>query len=87
MKFKIKAMSFRALFETLITSAVICRQRFLHESNIVKCLQSYKEQDVNQGHFRKPLQDPKKVMKNDYTKTAHTFFRERSIFSYFLRLN
>ena len=80
-------MSFRALFEILITSAVICRQRFLHESNIVKCLQSYKEQDVNQGHFRKPLQDPKKVMKNDYTKTAHTFFRERSIFSYFLRLN
>ena len=50
-------------------------------------LQNYKYQDVNPGHFRNHLQASTNPMKNDYPKTAHTFFTGRSIFSYFLRLN
>ena len=44
------------LFEILLTSASICKQMFLHENEIVQYLQNCKYQDVNQDHFRKPLQ-------------------------------
>ena len=44
------------LFEISLRSAVICKQRFLQENEIVQYLQNYKYQDYNQGHFRKPLQ-------------------------------
>ena len=44
------------LFEILLMSAVICKQRFLHENEIVQYLQNYKYQEINQCHFRKPLQ-------------------------------
>ena len=30
-------------------------------------LQNYKFEDVNQGHFRKPLHASKNAMKNNYT--------------------
>ena len=53
--FKIKAVLPWILFEILLTSAVICKQRFLHEAEIVQYLQNYKHQDINQGQFRKPL--------------------------------
>ena len=38
------------LFENLLTSAVACKQRFLHEN------ENYKYQDFNKGYFRKPLE-------------------------------
>ena len=68
-------MSLWALFKILLMSAVICEQRFLHENEIVQYLQNCKCKDVDQGHFRKPLQASTNVMKNDYPKTAHTFSR------------
>ena len=41
----------------------------------------------NQDYFRNPLKASINAMKNNYPKTAHTFFTGRSIFSYFLVLN
>ena len=43
------------LFEILLTLAVNCKQKFLHENEIVQYCQNYRHQEVNQGHFRKPL--------------------------------
>ena len=82
--FKIKSMLPWILYEILLTSAIICKQRFLHKNEIVQYLQNYKYQDVNQGHVRKPLQTSTNSMQNDFPKTAHTFFTGRSILSYFL---
>ena len=75
------------LLEILLTSAVIRKQKFLHENEIVKYLHNCKYQDVNQGHLKKPLQASTNYKKNDYPATTHTFFTIRSILSYFLRLN
>ena len=63
------------LFEILLMSAVICIQRFLLENEIVKYLQGYKYQDVNQSHFGKPLQASTNSMKSDYPATAINFSR------------
>ena len=68
-------MSASELFEILLMSAVICKQRFLHENEIVQYLQNYKYQDVNRGYFRKPVQAATNLMKNDYPKPAYTFLR------------
>ena len=38
--FKIEAISTWTLFEILLTSAVICKQRLLHENEIVQYLQN-----------------------------------------------
>ena len=84
---KFKAMSPSVLFEILLTSAVICKERILHKNEIVQYLQNYKHQDVNQDDFRKPFQASINAMQNDYRKTAHTFFVGRSILTTFLRLN
>ena len=75
------------LFEILHTSAVICRQRFLHVNEIVQYLQNYKYQDVNHNQFRKPLQASSNAMKNDFPSTTHAFSTGRSVLSYILRLN
>ena len=56
-------------------SAVVCKERFLHENEIVQYLQNCKFKDVGQGHSRKPC-----------LKTAHASFTKRSILRYFLRL-
>ena len=77
----------RILFEILITSVVICKERLLHENEIVQYLQNYKYQDINQGHFRKLLQASTNAIKIDCPTTAHTFFTGCSVLSYFLRLN
>ena len=63
--FKMKAILPRILFGILITSAVIWKVRFLHENEIVQYFQNYKYQEVNQGHFRRPIQDSTNSMKND----------------------
>ena len=39
--FKLKAMSRWTLFEILLTSAVTCKQRFLHVNKILQILQNY----------------------------------------------
>ena len=41
-----------------------------------------RKRDVNQGHFRKSLQASTNAMKNNYPKTAHTFFTSCLIFTY-----
>ena len=40
------------ILKILLVSAVICKQGFLQENDIVQYFQNYKYQDVNQGHFR-----------------------------------
>ena len=85
--FKIKAMLPWILFEILLTSAGIYKQRFLHENKIVQYLQNYKYQDINQGHFKKPLQASTNGIKNNCLTTTHAFFTGRSILSYLLRVN
>ena len=72
-------MSPLTLFENLLASAIICKQRFLNENEIMKYLQNYKYHDVNQSHFRKPLQAFTNSTKNNYPKTAHTFFTGSSV--------
>ena len=58
----------------LMRSLVIYKQRFLHENEIVHYLQNCKYQDVNQDHFKKPLQASTNATKNDCPTLAHTFF-------------
>ena len=66
-------MSRWTYFKIFLTSAVTCKQRFLHENEIVLYIQNCHGQDVKQGHLRKSVQDSTNSMKNDYPKTAHTF--------------
>ena len=61
------------LSEVSVSSAVICKQRLLHEYEIVKYLQNCKYQDINAGHFRKHLQASIKTMENNYPMVTHTF--------------
>ena len=75
-------MSREAVFEILLTSAFICKQKLLHENKTVRNLENYKCYDVNQDHFRKPSQGSRNVMKNDYPKTTRTLFTGRSKFNY-----
>ena len=72
--FKIKAISPRKLFEILLTYTVICKQKLLHGNNIVQYLQNYKYQEVNQSHFRNPLQSSTNVMINSYTIVVDSSF-------------
>ena len=52
--FKMKVMPLWTHFELLLMSAVICKQRLLHEKEIVQYLQNHKYQNINQDHFKKP---------------------------------
>ena len=52
--FKMKVMSLGTLFEHLLMSVAICKQRLLHQNEIVQHLQKHKFQGVSQGHFKKP---------------------------------
>ena len=71
--FKIKVISVLTLSEILLMSAVICKQRILHENEIVQDLQNYKHEDVNQGHFRKPSETSANAMKNNHPKTSFSW--------------
>ena len=71
-------MSPGIFFNILLTSAVVCKQKFLHENEIVKYPQNYKYQDVNQGHFRKPLQVSTNV-------NGHESFKLLGKFSFYCR--
>ena len=46
----------------MLTSAVIYKQRFLHENEIVHC----KSYGIDQSRFRKPLQSSAKNVENNY---------------------
>ena len=52
--FKMMVMSLGTVFEHLLTSVAICKQRLLHENEIVQHLQKHKFQGVRQSHFKKP---------------------------------
>ena len=52
---KTKVRSHWADFLILLTSAVICKQRFLYGNEIVQYLQNCKWYNVEKDHFRKPL--------------------------------
>ena len=80
-------MSRWVLFEILLTSAVIGKQRLLHENEIVQYLQNYKWWDVNQSHSKNSVQDSTSATKRDYHEATHKFFTDQSVFSYRLRLN
>ena len=73
-------------FGISLTSAVICKQRFLHENEIVQYLQNSKYEGVNQGHFRKPLQAStsamKNAMKNDSPYIFHGPFNFKLLFTF-----
>ena len=61
----------------MLTSAVIYKQRLLHENEIVQLLHNYKCYGVQQSRFRKPLQSSVKNVKNNDLKNerpAH-FYR------------
>ena len=81
---KVKAISPETLVKILLMSAVICKERRFQEHNTVQYLQNWKCQDVNQDHFRKPLQASKNVVKNNYPKAAYTLLMGHSIRSHFL---
>ena len=85
--FKMNAKSTWTFFEILLTYAVICRHRLLHENDIVQNFKKCKRPDVNQVHFRRSLKCFTNDMKNNYPKAEYIFFTGRSIFSYFLRSN
>ena len=78
------------LYEILLMSAVICKQRLLYKNEIVQYDWNYKLYDFIQNHFRNPLLSVVKtftIKKNIYTCTSRTPFRDRSIFSYSKCLN
>ena len=84
--FKVKVMSLWHLMNFCLRSSYL-QTKIFHKNQIVQYLKNYKYQDVNQSHFRKPLQALTNAMKNNYPETAHTFFLGCSILSYFLCLN
>ena len=63
-----------ALLEIFLTSAVICKQRFLHENEVVHNLKT-----TNTKTLIKAILE---AMKSNDPKTTIHFFMGRSIFSY-----
>ena len=52
----------------MLTSALIYKQRLLHENGIVQLLHNYKSYGIDQSHFRKPIRSSAKNVKNNYLK-------------------
>ena len=67
-----KVMSAWALFELLLLSTVIYKQRILNENEIVQYVQNYKYKGINQDHSKKHYQTSTNAMKNNYPETAHS---------------
>ena len=72
-KMKIKVMSPWEFFKIMITSAIICKQRLLHEKQIEQLLHNYKCYDVNQSRFWRLLKSSAKNVKNNYPKRIPSF--------------
>ena len=64
-KLKIRVTSPLAYFQIMLMSAVIYKQRLMHEKEIVQLLHNYKFYEVDQSRFRKPLQSSAKNVKNN----------------------
>ena len=54
----------------MLRSAVIYKQRLLHENKIAQLLHNCKCYGVDQNHFRKHLQSSAKNVKYNYAKTT-----------------
>ena len=52
---KLKVRLRWTVFEILLTSAIICIQRFLHENENFQYLQNYKFHELDKGYSRKLL--------------------------------
>ena len=65
--FKLSAISSWELFEILLTSAVICNERFLHRNEIAQYLQNYKYQDVI---IKVILENPYKLLQTSRKTTT-----------------
>ena len=65
--FKLSAISPWELFEILLTSAVICNERFLHRNKIAQYLQNYKYQDVI---IKAILENPYKLLQTSRKTTT-----------------
>ena len=57
----------------MLTSAPICKQRHLHENEIVQLLHNYKSYGIEYSHFRKLLNSSAMNVKNNYRKTTRSF--------------
>ena len=57
----------------MLKSAVIYKQKRLHENKIVQLLHNYKYYGVEQSHFRKPLKSSAKNVPNNYSKMNRSF--------------
>ena len=55
----------RILFEIFLTSAVICKQRLFEQKRDCSVSLKLEYLDVNQDHFRKPLEVFTNAMKNN----------------------
>ena len=73
-------------FRILHMSSVICKQKLLHENEVLQYLYNYRYY-VDKRHVRKSLQSSTKSIKIIYPNIACTFFTGHSIFGYFQRLN
>ena len=74
-------MSPISTFQNFASVSSCLKTKVFARKEIVQYLQNCKYQDVNQNHFRKPLQASTNVMEKGYIKTAHIFFTRRSIFT------
>ena len=63
------------IFLSYTTSAIIHKQRLLHENEIVRLLHNYKCYGFEQSHFRKPSRSSAKNVKNNYTEKTRSFLR------------
>ena len=69
------------------TSAVIHKQRLLHENEIVQLLHSYTCYGVQQSRFRTSSQSSAKNVKNNYPEKTRSFLPAVQILTSFRRLN
>ena len=72
-RFELKAISRWTIFRNFCSISSYLQTKTSHENEIAQYLQNYKCQEVNQSHFRKPLQGSTNVKKSYYFKTSHTF--------------
>ena len=63
-------MSPWTFFKIMSTSAVIYKQKLLHENEIVQLFHNYKCYGGDQSRFRKPSESSAKNVKNNCPKTT-----------------
>ena len=73
------------LFEILLTSAVICKQKLLHEKEIVQYLQHKNTNTLIRTILESPYKLLQTPQKTATLEQSTYFFMGRSIFTYFIR--